>query len=91
MDEEAKETMTVYERCRRWCSDNKPTRESSGSYFRLFRGMGKVDYAYLLVGTIAAIAAGVPLPVIGVMFGKMLNQFNQASCDAGMPLSLIHI
>lgn len=90
MDEEAKETMTVYERCRRWCSDNKPTRESSGSYFRLFRGMGKVDYAYLLVGTIAAIAAGVPLPVIGVMFGKMLNQFNQASCDAGMPHDTSH-
>ena len=54
----------------------------SMSYVRLFRDLSKTEYAALVVGTVAAIAAGVPLPIIGVLFGKMVNGFNEQACVA---------
>ena len=41
----------------------------------------------LFVGTLASIAAGVPLPIIGLLFGKMVDGFNRQACASrsGMP------
>lgn len=52
------------------------------SYVRLFRDLSNAEVAALVVGSIAAIAAGVPLPIIGVLFGKMVNGFNEQACVA---------
>ena len=56
-------------------------------YVRLFHGMEPKEWMCLLVGVTAAIAAGVPLPLIGLLFGKMVNGFNEQACAnrSGMP------
>lgn len=41
----------------------------------------KVDIGMLLGGIICAIASGVPFPLIGVVFGELLNDFNDVTCD----------
>ncbi|KAL8786825.1 MAG: hypothetical protein Q9213_002562 [Squamulea squamosa] len=33
-----------------------------------------------MVGTVAAIAAGVPFPLLGILFGELVDEFNTASC-----------
>lgn len=40
----------------------------------------KRDLATLSLGTICAIASGVPFPIIGILFGQLLNDFNAATC-----------
>lgn len=52
----------------------------SMAYGRLFVGCSGVDYLLLAAGITAAIAAGVPLPLIGLLFGKMIDGFNSYSC-----------
>ncbi|KAL5338756.1 ABC multidrug transporter SidT [Aspergillus crustosus] len=42
----------------------------------------KVDLGMLLVGILSAIASGVPFPLIGIIFGQLLDDFNSATCDA---------
>ncbi|PCG95508.1 ABC transporter, integral membrane type 1 [Penicillium occitanis (nom. inval.)] len=39
------------------------------------------DLATLLVGIVSAIASGVPFPIIGIIFGQLLNDFNAVTCD----------
>jgi ATP-binding cassette subfamily B (MDR/TAP) protein 1 len=39
-----------------------------------------VDIALLLVGTLSAMAAGVPFPLIGIVFGQLLDDLNSATC-----------
>lgn len=41
----------------------------------------KVDVCTLLLGTLCAIASGVPFPLIGILFGQLLDDFNAATCD----------
>ncbi|KAJ0120636.1 hypothetical protein J7T55_015366 [Diaporthe amygdali] len=41
----------------------------------------KVDIVMLLGGILCAIASGVPFPLIGVVFGELLNDFNDVTCD----------
>lgn len=56
-------------------------------YVHLFCGMEPKEWICLLVGILAAIAAGVPLPLIGLLFGKMVDGFNEQACAnrSGMP------
>jgi len=54
----------------------------SMSYVHLFRDLSRTEWAALVVGTVSAIAAGVPLPIIGVLFGKMVSGFNEQACVA---------
>jgi ABC-type multidrug transport system fused ATPase/permease subunit len=42
----------------------------------------KRDLITLLVGIISAIASGVPFPIIGIIFGQLLNDFNAVTCEA---------
>ncbi|KAI1503311.1 putative ABC multidrug transporter [Biscogniauxia marginata] len=55
------------------------------SYFHLltFGEPGKVDIALLVVGTICAIGAGIPFPLLGVLFGQLVDDLNSASCTTG--------
>ena len=59
----------------------------SMKYVDLFRGLQPVEGLLLFVGTLASIAAGVPLPIIGLLFGKMVDGFNRQACASrsGMP------
>ncbi|WFD07214.1 hypothetical protein MVES1_002573 [Malassezia vespertilionis] len=43
--------------------------------------MAPLDWTLLIVGIIAALASGVPLPLIGVLFGDMVNGFNSIACS----------
>ncbi|KAK4065031.1 uncharacterized protein Triagg1_8667 [Trichoderma aggressivum f. europaeum] len=40
----------------------------------------RLDVGMLFCGTVCAIASGVPFPLIGVIFGQLLNDFNAATC-----------
>lgn len=40
----------------------------------------KFDYLLLFVGVIAAIAAGVPFPLLGIIFGQLVDNLNSATC-----------
>ncbi|KAK3315675.1 P-loop containing nucleoside triphosphate hydrolase protein [Apodospora peruviana] len=52
------------------------------SYLRIFFSCNPswIDIALLLVGTIAAIAAGVPFPLMGIIFGQLVDDMNGATC-----------
>ncbi|KAF1812369.1 P-loop containing nucleoside triphosphate hydrolase protein [Eremomyces bilateralis CBS 781.70] len=41
-----------------------------------------LDIVLLVVGTIAAAAAGVPFPLMGILFGQLVDDINLASCEA---------
>ncbi|KAA8643827.1 hypothetical protein EYZ11_008917 [Aspergillus tanneri] len=40
----------------------------------------KVDLGRLLLGIVCAIASGVPFPIIGILFGQLLDDFNAVTC-----------
>lgn len=52
------------------------------NYFRLlfFAEPTIVDILLLLVGVLSSIAAGVPFPLIGIVFGQLLDNLNSATC-----------
>lgn len=37
------------------------------------------DIGTLLLGIVSSIAAGVPFPIIGILFGQLLDDFNAAT------------
>ena len=39
-----------------------------------------VDYLLIIAGTLFAAAAGVPFPLLGVIFGQLVDNFNGATC-----------
>ncbi|KAK3936781.1 Leptomycin B resistance protein pmd1 [Diplogelasinospora grovesii] len=41
-----------------------------------------LDYFLLVVGTISAAAAGVPFPLMGILFGQLVDDMNGATCAA---------
>jgi ATP-binding cassette subfamily B (MDR/TAP) protein 1 len=46
-----------------------------------------LDVCLVFVGAIAATAAGVPFPVVGIIFGQLIDDLNTASCDSGDTVS----
>ncbi|KAL9032303.1 MAG: hypothetical protein Q9180_006582, partial [Flavoplaca navasiana] len=40
----------------------------------------RLDVFYLVVGVLAAMAAGVPFPLLGILFGELVDELNKASC-----------
>ena len=38
----------------------------------------------LLCGVLAAIASGVPFPLLGILFGQLVDDLNSSTCDAGI-------
>lgn len=41
------------------------------------------DYLLLVIGTLGSVAAGVPFPIMSVLFGELLDQLSSASCSSG--------
>ncbi|KAJ3470752.1 hypothetical protein MRS44_000851 [Fusarium solani] len=41
-----------------------------------------VDIGLIILGTLCAVAAGVPFPLMGVLFGQLIDNFNGATCAA---------
>ena len=41
-----------------------------------------VDYLLIIAGTLFAAAAGVPFPLMGIIFGQLVDNFNGATCAA---------
>jgi len=37
-----------------------------------------IDYLLILTGVVAAAAAGVPFPLMGIIFGQLVNDMNDA-------------
>ncbi|KAK3386728.1 P-loop containing nucleoside triphosphate hydrolase protein [Podospora didyma] len=54
------------------------------TYLRIFVAVDPtwIDYLLLLVGTVAAAAAGVPFPLMGILFGQLVDDMNGATCAA---------
>ncbi|RDA94771.1 hypothetical protein CP533_6746 [Ophiocordyceps camponoti-saundersi (nom. inval.)] len=54
-------------------------------FFRLLTAADPVplDYVLLFVATFASILAGLPFPVMFIIFGELLDQVNTASCSEG--------
>ncbi|KAJ4359509.1 uncharacterized protein N0V89_000064 [Didymosphaeria variabile] len=42
-----------------------------------------LDRFLVIVGAIAATAAGVPFPLVGIIFGQLIDNLNSATCDSG--------
>lgn len=40
------------------------------------------DVGTLITGVVFALASGVPFPLIGIFFGKLLDKFNAVTCDS---------
>ncbi|KAL3963777.1 hypothetical protein ACCO45_000781 [Purpureocillium lilacinum] len=55
------------------------------TYFRLlfYANPTWFDILLLVVGTIAAAGSGVPFPIMGIIFGDLLDNLNKASCEVG--------
>lgn len=54
------------------------------NYLRLlvYANPTPADIALLIVGFFAAIASGVPFPILGILFGELIDDINSASCAA---------
>lgn len=61
----------------------------SSNYFALYKAADRTDITLLVVGIIAAIGSGVPLPLIGILFGQLIDSFNSAGCGgSGRPANV---
>ncbi|KAI0416691.1 multidrug/pheromone exporter, ABC superfamily [Xylaria grammica] len=41
-----------------------------------------LDYALLVIGAISSIGAGIPFPILGILFGELVDDLNGATCAA---------
>lgn len=56
-------------------------RASHGYLHLLFmQGTSGVDYALLFVGVLSAIIAGMPFPILSILFGQLVDDLNSTSC-----------
>jgi ATP-binding cassette subfamily B (MDR/TAP) protein 1 len=63
-------------------------RKFTGYYRLLIAGNpSKLDLLTLVSGIVFSIAAGVPFPIIGILFGELLDDFNGATCSQGTDTS----
>ncbi|EFQ96247.1 hypothetical protein PTT_02137, partial [Pyrenophora teres f. teres 0-1] len=64
----------------------KPSRASIRPFFGFIHLLFYADPTWLdkilvLVGCIAAIAAGIPFPLTGIVFGQLVDEINVATCN----------
>lgn len=54
-------------------------------YFKLLFLTSKdsaLDFALIFIGFFASIAAGIPFPLLGILFGELVDDLNSTSCSA---------
>ena len=58
-------------------------RGTSRSYLRLLLGYepAKLDFLLIAFGSLFAIAAGLPFPLLGILFGQLLDDLSSVSCS----------
>lgn len=59
-------------------------------YFRLMSLTPReslLDTALIVVGVIASIGAGIPFPLLGILFGQLVDDLNSTSCSASSSAS----
>ncbi|KAF9882818.1 hypothetical protein FE257_005107 [Aspergillus nanangensis] len=64
-----------------------PTKQDLGKFFSYIRLLFSLDYTstdvlLIVLGVIFAIAGGVPFPLLGIVFGDLINDLNTATCTA---------
>ncbi|KAK4163099.1 putative multidrug resistance protein [Cladorrhinum sp. PSN259] len=54
------------------------------AYFRIFTAADPtwIDYGLLITGIISAAGAGIPFPLMGIIFGELVDNLNDATCAA---------
>jgi len=57
--------------------------KQGSQYFRLLLSSNPepLDYVLLSVGALVSIAAGIPFPLLGILFGQLVDDLNAASCS----------
>ncbi|KAJ4145552.1 hypothetical protein LMH87_004400 [Akanthomyces muscarius] len=62
----------------------KKRSQSAFGYLRLLVSVNPkpLDYVLLAFGVLASMAAGVPFPIMSLIFGQLVDQLNSASCAA---------
>ena len=56
--------------------DEKPKKVPISNYWRILSFGTRADHAFLMVGLGSALAAGVPLPLMNIIFGQLAGDFN---------------
>ncbi|KAL8821476.1 MAG: hypothetical protein Q9223_000484 [Gallowayella weberi] len=71
-----------WQNVKKFWSSTKSTPKKSYGYLHLLvkSDPDKLDVIFLVVGILAAMAAGVPFPLLGVLFGELVDELNTASC-----------
>lgn len=64
-----------------------PTKNTWGKTFSYIRLLFSLDYTYvdvilIILGVIFGIAGGVPFPLLGIVFGDLINDLNSTTCSA---------
>ncbi|CAG8203841.1 unnamed protein product [Penicillium salamii] len=62
-----------------------PTKRSLGKFFSYTRLLFSLDYTrtdvlLIVTGVFFSIAAGIPFPLLGIVFGELINDLNTATC-----------
>lgn len=57
--------------------------KQSGQYLRLLLSSDPepLDYVLLVVGFIGSVASGIPFPLLGILFGQLVDDLNSTSCN----------
>ncbi|KAF5010496.1 hypothetical protein FDECE_3351 [Fusarium decemcellulare] len=65
--------------------EKRKTLQSFFTYFHLlfYANPTWIDVLLLIIGTITACSAGAPFPLMGIIFGQLVNDLNTASCGSG--------
>ncbi|EER27921.1 ABC transporter, putative [Coccidioides posadasii C735 delta SOWgp] len=63
-----------------------PTKKGMNQTFGYFRLLfssqpKKLDVCLIIIGTLAAIGAGIPFPLLGILFGELVDDLNASTCD----------
>ena len=45
-------------------------------WLQLLEGAESTDYVYMMIGTLGSIVTGASIPLIEVLFGRMLDELN---------------
>ncbi|KAF3480052.1 ABC multidrug transporter SitT [Arthroderma uncinatum] len=45
----------------------------------------KTDIALIIIGTISGIGAGIPFPLLGILFGELVDDLNSSTCTTAPP------
>lgn len=64
-----------------------PTKQGIGKFFAYIRLLFSLDYTktdvfLILTGFFFSIAAGIPFPLLGIVFGELINDLNSSTCSS---------